>query len=171
MPTNALSNNRSPSRCTLAAHSHARSRLPRRTDPSAYCGVAQPFLFPPPYFVPLPDPGALGSATGFSYVSSSSLSPCPMPRITPTPARPTSSENTLLNSCLASKTISRPLPIASYHCKFHRGLVLKHLKTSFFCFFSFFFSFLKFIWKSAFFPAFILNSFSFLLFLACDWSL
>ena len=114
MPTNALSNNRSPSRCTLAAHSHARSRLPRRTDPSAYCGVAQPFLFPPPYFVPLPDPGALGSATGFSYVSSSSLSPCPMPRITPTPARPTSSENTLLNSCLASKTISRPLPIASY---------------------------------------------------------
>ena len=33
---------------------------------------------------------------------------------TPTPARPTSSENTLLNSCLASRTISRPLTTASY---------------------------------------------------------
>ena len=116
MPTNALSNNRSPSRCTLAAHRHTQSRLPRHADPSAYSDVAQPFLSPPPSFVPLPNPVARGSATGSIhqlYVSSSALSPSPMPRITPTPAQPTS-ENTLLNSCLASKKTSRPLPTASY---------------------------------------------------------
>ena len=38
------------------------------------------------------------------------------------------------------------------HCKFHRGLVLKHLKTIFlFIIINFFSSFLKFIWKSFFF--------------------
>ena len=51
-----------------------------------------------------------------------------------------------------SLSIYPSIHLSIYRCKFHRGLVLKHLKTSFFFIF---FSFLKFIWKSVFFrPSF-----------------